>query len=371
MAKLLKSLVVVLLVLAIAALTLGNMLFLQREELKGRTQKLELAVMQMATTVEAGAPAPATDPDYPKRDVGMVAAELDENPERGDFWETYYHDLELAAESTLDLAPKRDQLMRYFRMDPITQKPMRDPVTREKVTDGPDTMQALLDGVIDKASGQLDRLNRTRHELRKTRGELVDTVDALNTRKGELRTALVAIVDRDCSITRLEDTVRQRDGTIEECRDEIVMLGDTIHDQRVTLEDREEDIFSLNQTVQAQQRKIHELESDQKNIVGVNREWVWITRGIKGNIAAIDEEMNFVVIEFSTEFISEYTRALEKEATRPDPDMLVWRSQSENPELFVTKVKLCHVNPKTCLGVATILTGWQQLQILPGDVVAY
>jgi len=51
--------------------------------------------------------------------------------------------------------------------------------------------------------------------------------------------------------------------------------------------------------------------------------------------------------------------------------MLVWRSQSENPEQFVTKVKLCHVNPKTRLGVATILNGWQQMAIAEGDVVAY
>lgn len=48
MAKLLKPMVVVLLVLSIASLVLGYMLFGQREEIKGRTQLLENTAMEIA-----------------------------------------------------------------------------------------------------------------------------------------------------------------------------------------------------------------------------------------------------------------------------------------------------------------------------------
>lgn len=51
MAKLLKPLVVVLLLLSIVSLVLGIMLFSQREILKGRTQKLELAAAKVAENV--------------------------------------------------------------------------------------------------------------------------------------------------------------------------------------------------------------------------------------------------------------------------------------------------------------------------------
>ena len=54
MAKLLKVLVIILLILSIVALSLGSMLFMKREILKGRTRKLENAVMALATTIEIG-----------------------------------------------------------------------------------------------------------------------------------------------------------------------------------------------------------------------------------------------------------------------------------------------------------------------------
>jgi methyl-accepting chemotaxis protein len=51
MAKVLKILIALLLVLNIAALVLGSMLYKQREQLKGRTQKLEQATLRFAQAI--------------------------------------------------------------------------------------------------------------------------------------------------------------------------------------------------------------------------------------------------------------------------------------------------------------------------------
>ena len=96
MGKLLKILVVLLLLLSIGALVLGMMLFNKRELLKGRTQKLENAIVALGTAIEAEAPVLEEVPEFEARDISRVEAEPLDTPDLSPFWDDYKAELEVA-----------------------------------------------------------------------------------------------------------------------------------------------------------------------------------------------------------------------------------------------------------------------------------
>ncbi len=371
MGKLLRVLVVIFFLLSIGALVLGIMLFGQREQLKGRTQKLERTLIALGPTSDAEQPEADTTPDYPARDVDETTAELLETPQKSDFWETYSHKLELTDQVTLDVAKRTDQLKAYYLPDQLNPgKAYKDPNTGLKVTEGEGTMQEVLDGIVDKSEAQLNRLNETRHQLRKLREELVETVTELNTKKKDLRTALSTIVDRDSTIMKLEDQIRTLEGTIEEKEDEIRMLNDTIEEQKTTIAERDEKIVDLESEIKVLKVEIERLRGRLGPEV-VTRVLQHLTRGQKGTVTSVSDDWNFCVLQFSNDFMDQLGAELAKGKGTPQIDLLIKRPRPDGTEIFVTKVKLNHIRQQENVGVADILTGWQQVPIQVGDGVYY
>ena len=144
MGKFLRVLVIFIFLLSIGALVLGCMLFLKRELLKGRTEKLEKAMMALGPFIEAKAPTAPTEDPYPERDVAECTDEVLQNPDRKDFWSTYKRELEEISEVPVDLQPRTRELRTYYKRDPITEEIMLDDFGRKR-TDGEGTMQAVLD----------------------------------------------------------------------------------------------------------------------------------------------------------------------------------------------------------------------------------
>jgi len=98
MATFLKVLTVFFLILAIGALVLGIHLFEKRELLKGRTQKLEKAIIALGTVtedVDEQALVAEAKKDYPAKDVSECEAKIVETPELSKFWDTYQAHLEI------------------------------------------------------------------------------------------------------------------------------------------------------------------------------------------------------------------------------------------------------------------------------------
>jgi len=367
MAKLLRFLIVVLLLLAITSFVLAGMLYHKRQILKGRTQQLEDTVMLVATTFESTVPTADVEPEYPARDVEAVTAKLVENPERSRFWDAYVHDLEQVGDETMDLSGRRSELMTYYRRDPVTQKIIRDPLTGEPLIDGPGTMREVLDEVLEKATEQYGRLNDTREELTKTRKELVTTVEDLNKRKQGLRLALHTVLQRDGTIAQLEDTIVSRDKTIRGHVAHIQEQNLEIEDKRVKIQDRDETIDQLKTDVATLWDRIHELEDTN----AVPREaWAELSPGFKGTVAAINEKYCFVVLKLTDEFMEQYIKGLKTGYLKPDPNLMVIRGEGVD-ERFVTKVRLRRVYPKRLVATADILLNWQQMPVAQGDAVVY
>ena len=86
MKKLLNVLAVIHLLMCVAALALGIILFNQREILKGRILSLEQAFIKTALTLESGPPIAEDDPVYPERDIDTVSAVPVRNPQTTTFW---------------------------------------------------------------------------------------------------------------------------------------------------------------------------------------------------------------------------------------------------------------------------------------------
>ncbi len=378
MAKLLRVLVIILLLLSVGALTLGIMLFNRREILKIRTQKLENTLIALGFTIEGEEPE-SPGSIFPGRDVSPVTSEVIDNPETAGFWEDYNQQLEVSDLPKLNLEDRKEELMSYYLRDPETGKPKVNEITGMKVTEGPGTMEAVLEDVLGKAESQLARLNATREELIKTREELVTTITDLNQRKDELRKANKKIDELEAEIQRLnnkiadlEAQIRQLEAQIQSLKDEIdekerqiSELEEALEEEKLKYEDLEEKYVELKNIVDGLQTR-EGVEGTTTPVLGVRT----ITRGKKGSIAAVDAKYHFVAIDVSDKFIAEIFKDREEdEAGVPEIEMVVKRPGEDGK--YVTKVKLVQIRKQEKVAVANILTNWQQLPVKQGDVVYY
>jgi len=374
MTKLLKVLVVFLLILSIAALALGVMLFMKRELLKGRTQKLERALTALAATIEAEPATVETPPRYPRKDVSPTTSELLDDPERSAFWDDYRHALELTDRETMDLQTrqKQQQLMMYYKLAPDTGKPERD-LQGNKLTTGPGTMQELLNDVLGKAEEQLNRLNETRLQLTTVREELVRTVEELNALKQSHRQSLKTIVDLEAEIVRLNNEIASLNQKIAQLEAEKRSLEDQIADQLRQIAQLEEEKLTLEQEVEAlreENEKLRQVEAKpgaQPTALGAGVISARVDPGVKGQVAAVEPQWNFVVVALSDAFLAELLQ--DPEAGIPQLELTVRRPRPD--DTFVTKLRLIQVQKAEKLGICDILPDWQQKPVKKGDVVLY
>jgi hypothetical protein len=387
MGKVLRVFVVFILLLAIAALTLGSMLFAKRELLKGRTGKLEQGLLRVARTLEAASPAALQSPDvFPERDVSSVTAEVLESPTLGQFWSNYRQELEQLDNPLLDMNPKRRDLMSYYKINPVTSKPEPDPVTGGKIMDGPGTMQGVINEIIERSGEQYNLLTATRQQLKLTRTELVEAIKDLNQQKKTLRERLVHIVALNGEITKLNSTIA-------DLRRELVQANERINEQQLRITDLEQEKLLLEEEKDTLKIKVEELAAAIKKIqqsgalvsgqrtdgsgtltgrlaAGGDTEGgsATIAVGAKGRVVSVDQRHQFVVMEMDAGFITELLAA-SVDGKFPTVDLLVQRGE-EQPK-FITKVRLTQLKQDMNLAIGDILTDWQQGPIEFGDVVYY
>lgn len=367
MGKALRVFVIILLLLSIGSLVLGIMLFNKRELLKGRTRMLEEYLIKVASTVEKNPPEEAEAPGDPERDISPVTSEPIANPDRARFWEDYGYPLEKTDNDLLLLNEKRNQLMQYYKIDPITQKVERDATYGHKVTEGKGTMKALLEDTLAKAEAQYNRLNETREELRALREELVSTINDLNATKSRLRDRLSHIVSLNRQIAGLEqqiDDLNQRIALLEEEKRD---LQDDLAERDRTIEERDQTITKQEVAIRRLETRIRDLERNiTRDVQEVVSGAVFVEPGDKGQVAAVNDQWNFAVLKFSPEFINEL---LGDDRSKPLPriDLMLKRPDGE----FVTKVRLTQLKVEEGLGIADVLSPWQQLPVKPGDIVFY
>lgn len=235
MQKTLNIILVLLLLAGAASLWFSIRLFPQREELKGRTQKLETAIRQIAATVE----------------------QSDDNP-------------------AFVVIPE-DQL-----------KTFKDPVS------GASPMDVPLGTLTVAAQNQLARLNDTRYNLAQTKETLAQTTEDLRNTKSDLATARATIQERDESIAGLQVSVQERDNTIrsmERTEKELQARTETL---KLAIDDLEIQKRDLQDQIAGLQTKVADLEARVNPDIGKAQ----IQQGQMGVVLFANPEWNFVVLGF-------------------------------------------------------------------------
>lgn len=376
MGKALRVFVIFLLLLSIASLVLGILLFQKRELIKGRTQMLEEYLIKIGRVIESEQIEEAA-PDTPdvERDIAEVSDQINDTPDLGAFWENYAYQLEEQELDgnpipTLDLNKKRDELMTYFLYDEIEGKVVRDPRTGYPMTTGDGTMHDLLEDVLAKAENQYNLLNDTRQQLRELREELIATINDLNSNKQLARQKMARITALLTQIAQLEQRISDLQGQIAVLEEQIRELKDEIRQKENDIQVLEEEKATMAVAIKRLEKTIEDLKKlrVRRDITDVVKDYVPVDPGEKGRVAQVNPDWNFVILELSEEFIKEITGD-DKSGAAPEVELMVKRG--DGSDKFVTKVRLVQIKRNKNLGVADILTQWQQLPIKKGDVIFY
>jgi myosin heavy subunit len=379
MGKALHGLVFVILVLSIVALVFANMLFNKRELLMKRNATLEEQVVSLAKTFEAKDAEDAAAPEL-QMDKSEVADRVLDNPDKENLLEGYPMKLEQQNLPTMDLsgADKRLQLRNYFAVD-SEGKYVLDPVDQKPATKGPGTMRELLDKVLDRAKAQQANLNKTRAELTKKREQLTDSVGEINKLKTDGRLVKKDLTDTKKQVADLTSKNEELEGRIAKLNSEKKELSAELADCKNENEKLNEDKAALTEDLASSKKTIVELKkrlqgSGERPAAGTEGSGVAVTQltaGDKGKIIASNDELKFVIVEFTQDAINEMLGP-DRQKPLPQLEMNIRRvgRQSAAGE-FVTRIKLRQaVNGKN-LVVADILNDWQQAPVEKGDVVFF
>lgn len=233
-------------------------------------------------------------------------------------------------------------------------------------------MQEILDDIREYAARQLTRLDDTREELRKLREEYIQTVRELNQRKQELRQDKNTIVQLNNRIAQLEQTIRDKDREIAQLRDEIRGLNDTIADRDRQILEMQELIAERDAEIEFLKGRIRQLEGERPATHELHGD-IFVGKiepGVKGSVSTINAEWGFTVLDLTDEFMREIMGEL-LDGPVPRIDLYVRRPDKADGSVgeFVTKMRLRQIRTEEKLGVADILSNWQQLPVRTGDVV--
>jgi len=249
-----KIAVITLVVLNGTALIFGILLFQQRETLKGRTQKLEGTIKQIAATIEAG---DATD-------VKMVIAD--------------------------------NQLKTY------KQKP-----------GGPPAMDAPLNQLTVAAQNQLARLNGTRTVLAETKTTLAKTEEELKTTQNDLTTAKGEIVKLNETVASKNTIIEEKEVSIKNLTREKSELAKAAEELRTQIEDLETQNRDLTDQVAEFEEKVKTMET----AAGPDGKAI-LPKGQQGMVKYVNPYWNFLIIEIAPNSLKHVSPNLELLIHRDD-----------------------------------------------------
>ena len=374
MAKSLRVLTILLLILSIGALTLGTLLFAKREILKGRTQKLENAVITLSAFLEDGEAEPAEN-SFSAKDVSEVRAETEFEPERSDFWFSYK--LQLEDTDRPPVIVNRPHLMSYYMIDPIDLKVKKDPMGNP-ITSGTGTTGGELTRIIAAAEAQYGRLNDTRIQLQDIRRELIASIDELNSRKASLREKLAHINHLNGTIAGLENDVSRLESNVARLQEEKQDLEGEVEQQQVEIAELEERLTEADEVIVDLRERIEILGQDRARAgpsidPGGLKDLIVMQKGRKGTVVAVNPDWKYCVVQINEAFIEEIEgmqRAMEEEdvpGLLPAVELHVKRGLGF--ETYVTKVRLSQLVKDEMLAICDIDPKWEQIPVAKGDVV--
>ncbi|MDD4102869.1 MAG: hypothetical protein PHU80_09620 [Kiritimatiellae bacterium] len=377
MAKVLRVLVFIILALSVVSLFFAIKLFEKRELLTKRNSLMEETFIKLSKTLEASDAAEVAAPVVQK-DISEVTDRELANPERDSVLASYPIRLEQQNLPTLDFGStdKRMQLRSYFVVD-AEGKYVLDPVDNKPDTKGPGSMQELMDQLFERAKTQQAVLNTTRGELSKMREQFSSSIDEINKLKIDGRTTKVELKGEKEKVVTLTEEKTELEGRVTRLTAEKRELAAELADSKNEVEKLNEDLVTIQEDLAKVRQAFEEMKeryvgkrtpaAGQQDAVAVTA----LSAGDKGQIIEANDELKFVIINFSDETMSEMLGE-ERQNQLPQLEMNIRRPgrQSAAGE-FVTRIKLRQAVRGKNLVVADILNDWQQAPVEKGDVVFF
>lgn len=378
MDKALRVLAIIILILAIVAMVFAQLSFMKRQVLLGRNSMFEEQVIKVAKTIEAADAADVPAPDVQK-DVAEVSDRELANPERTSVFENYPAKLETQNLATLDYSTidKRRQLRSFYVLDQATGKYVISELDGKPKKDGPGSMAALLEEMLNRAMAQKAVLEKTRGELTKAREMITSLVTEMNKMKTDWRVTKRELKDSREECEKLKEEKAALEAQVAKLTAEKKELTAELADAKAEIEKRDSEIAGLREQIEQQAKLIKEFKDRiaGKGIPGGGTQdgvaVSVLTAGVKGKVVDANDEYKFVIIEFTDDALVEMTGP-ERANPLPQLEMNVRRKgrQSASGE-FVTRVKIRQVVKGKNLVVADILTDWQQVAVEKDDVVFF
>jgi HAMP domain-containing protein len=225
-------------VLSIGALVMAVLLFQQRETLKGRTQKLENAVHQIAATVEKG-------------------------------------------ETPGEMVAIPENQLKTFKSKP----------------GGPPTMDGPLNELVTAAQGQLVHLNNTRKELADTKDTLAKTEEDLKNTKTELASAQAKIKEQETTIEAQKTTISEKESAIAKLESEKAILIAQNEAMRNNIEEMEAGNNALMDEIAELDEKFFIYEA--RLYPELHKKA--FPKGYQGVVANVNPDWNFLVLRLVPE----------------------------------------------------------------------
>lgn len=370
MGTLLKVLNIIILVFAILAIVMATKLFGKREELIGRTDKLEKAVVAIGTTFETAAPTFDGVANHVAWDVGDVTERPADAPETDDFWEGYQDALELSATETLNLNRKKEQLSSLYKME--GGKPEKDFNGRLK-TEGKGTMAEVLDETIQRAKDQFALLNRTRQQLIAVREQLDSVATMLNEQKQLRRGNLATIAQLNAEITSINGMIAEKDSQVAQAKREKDDLADQVTDLRSEIDQKDQDIATKDTEIARLREELARLAVDVGSSSGAKRSSsasndgpAALAPGVKGKVCKVEQDWGYVIVELTPEAAAEITAG-----EFAPVEMMVRRKTADGTEAIVTRIQVTNPPNARNITVADNMFGWEQMPVQTGDEVVY
>jgi len=314
MGKLLRVLVVLLLLLGVAALALGILLFQKRETLKGHTQDLASQVFRLSETIEAEQVDDLTVTDLPKMNSRITVGQL----------------------LTYKLAP--DALI----VD----------------TNQPAIMADAMNLLYGRSAIQLNRLRDTRLAL----AQKIQELDAATNKIAVLEADIARLQDEkqqlEARVAALTREVAEKNAKIDSLNAELEGARNTIADQKDeidrlkdTLLDKDDEIKSLTETVRKQKADLDAY----RGVEGGGRVMGDVKHGTKGTIVLVNSEWNFAIVAVNQQ----------------SPVAVGLELMVQRDEKLVGKIKVSDLNDQYRLAICDILLDWKQDDPEVGDYVFY
>lgn len=379
MAKVLRVLVIIILVLSAVSLFFAIKLFEKRELLTRRNSVLEEQFIKVAKTIEA-ADAPDADAPGVMKDISEVSDRELTNPEKQAMLDAYPIKLEQQNLPTLDFGntEKRLQLRSFFAVD-AEGKYKLDEVDNKPATKGPGTMQELMDQLFERAKAQQASLNKTRAELTKMREQFTGSVDEINKLKTDGRAAKVALKGEKEKAVALAAEKEELETRVTKLNAEKKEISAELADAKNSIETLNEDKVTLTEDLAKLRDQYEDLKkkwAGKSSSPGASMQDQGMvttapSAGDKGKIIEANDELKFAIIELSDDAIAELLGP-ERQNALPQIEMNVRRTgrQSAAGE-FVTRIKLRQAVRGKNFVVADILNDWQQAPVEKGDVVFF